>query len=48
MEFWKYLIILKEIKKRSGKSLRVLAKNQLKFEIFENILKYTYKNLYVK
>ena len=37
MEFWKSLIILKEIKKPSGKSLRVWAKNQLRFEIFEKI-----------
>ena len=36
---------LKEIKKPSGKSLRVWAKNQLRFAIFEKILKFTYKNL---
>ena len=41
MEFWKPLIILKDIKKASGKYLRVLAKNQLRFEIFEKILKFT-------
>ena len=40
-EFWKALIILKEIKKPSDKFLRVWAKNQLRFEIFENILKFT-------
>ena len=45
MEFWKPLIILKEIKKPSGKYLRVWAKNQLIFEIFEKIWKFTYKNL---
>ena len=45
MEFWKPLIILKEIKKTSGKYLRVWAKNQLIFEIFEKIWKFTYKNL---
>ena len=33
MEFWKALIILKEIKKPSDKFLRVLAKNQLRFEM---------------
>ena len=43
--YWKSLIILKEIKKRSGKYLRVWAKNQLRFEIFEKIFKFTYKNL---
>ena len=43
MEFLKSLIILKEIKKPSGKALRVLAKNQLRFEIFEKFLKFTYK-----
>ena len=48
MEFWKSLIILKEIKKSSGKFLNVWAKNQLRFEIFEKILKFTYKNLYGK
>ena len=45
MEFWKALIILKEIKKLSDKFLRVWAKNQLRFEIFEKILKFTCKNL---
>ena len=43
MELWKSLIILKEIKKPNGKFLRVLAINQLRFEIVENILKFTYK-----
>ena len=45
MEFWKALIISKEIKKPSDKFLRVWAKNQLRFEIFEKILKFTWKNL---
>ena len=45
MEFRNYLIIIKETKKPSGKFLRVLAKNQLRFEISEKILKFTYKNL---
>ena len=45
MEFWKSLISLKEIKKPSDKLLRVCAKNQLRFEIFEKILKFTYQNL---
>ena len=45
MDYWKSLIILKEIKKPTGKFLRVWAKNQLRFEIFEKILKFTYKNL---
>ena len=31
--------------KLSGKFLRVWTKNQFKFEIFENILKFTYENL---
>ena len=44
-EFCKALIILKEIKKHSDKFLRVWAKNQLRFEIFEKILKFTCKNL---
>ena len=34
MKFWKSLTILKEIKKPSGKFLRVWAKNKLGFEIF--------------
>ena len=38
--YWKTLLILKEIKKPSGKSLRVWAKNQLRFEIVEKILKF--------
>ena len=45
LEFWKSLIILKELKKPSDKFLRVWAKSQLRFEIFEKILKFTYKNL---
>ena len=44
-EFLKCIIIRKEIKKPSGKILRVWAKNQLGFEIFEKFLKFTYKNL---
>ena len=43
--FGKYVIILKEIKKPRRKVLRVLAKNQLRFEIFVKIFKFTYKNL---
>ena len=35
MEFWKDLIILNESKKPSDKYLRVWAKNQLGFEIFD-------------
>ena len=45
MEFWKDLIILKESKKPNDRFLRVWAKNQLRFEIFEKILKFTCKNL---
>ena len=45
MEFWKDLIKLKESKKPSDKFLRVWAKNQLRFENFEKILKFTCKNL---
>ena len=45
MEFWKDLIILKESKKPRDKFLRVWAKNQLRFEMFEKILKFTYQNL---
>ena len=45
MEFSKDLIILKESKNPSNKVLRVWAKNQLRFEIFEKILKFTCKNL---
>ena len=37
--------MLKESKKPSDKFLRVGAKNQLRFEIFEKILKFTCKNL---
>ena len=39
MVYWKSSIILKEIKKPSGKSLRVWAKNDcyLRFEISEKI-----------
>ena len=45
MEFWKSSIILKESKKPSSKFLRVCAKNQLRFEMFEKILKFTYKKI---
>ena len=45
MGYWKSLIILQEIKKPSGKSLRVWVKNQLRFEIFEKVFKFTYQNL---
>ena len=48
MEFWKALIILKEIKKPSDKILRVSAKNPLRFEIFEITLQFPYNNLNVK
>ena len=34
-----------KIKKPFGKFLRVWTKNQLRFEIYEKILKFTYKNL---
>ena len=43
MGYWKSLIILKDIKKPNGKSLHIWAKNQLKFELFEKILKFTTK-----
>ena len=43
MEFWNSFIILKEIKKSICKFLRVWEKNQLTFEFFEKILKFTYK-----
>ena len=45
MEFWKALIILEEIKKPSDKFLLVWAKTQLRFDVFEKILKFTCKNL---
>ena len=45
MEFWKDLINLKESKKPSDKSLRVLVKTRLIFEIPEKTLKFTCKNL---
>ena len=45
MDYWTSLMILKEIKKPNGKCLRVWAKNQIRFEIYEKILKFTYKNL---
>ena len=45
MEFSNALIILKEIKKPSDKMLRVWAKNQLIFEIFEKTFNFTYRNL---
>ena len=47
-EYRKYWIILKEIKKPRGKSLHVLARNQLRFETFEIILKFRLKNLIAK
>ena len=40
--YWESLI--KEIKEPGGKFLRVWAKNQLWFEIFEKILKFTQKS----
>ena len=42
---WKSLIILTENREPSGKYLRVWAKNQLRFEIFEKLLKFKYENL---
>ena len=45
MKFRKDLIILTEFKKHSDIFLRIWAKNQLRFEIFEKILKFTCKNL---
>ena len=45
MASWKSLVNLKEIKKPSDKILLVWAKNQLRFEIFGKILKFTYRNL---
>ena len=45
MDYSKSFIILKEIWKPYDKPLRFFAKNQLRFEIFENIFKFTYKNL---
>ena len=45
MEFCKALIMIKEIKKSIDKFLHVNAKNQLRFQIFEKILKFTCKNL---
>ena len=39
MVYWKYLIILKEIKYSSGKSLRVWDKNHINIEIFEEKIK---------
>ena len=41
---WKSSVTLKEIKKTSGKLLRVWAKNQLSFEIFEEFFEFTYEN----
>ena len=40
-----FLIGPKEIQKPRGKILRVWAKNQLRFEIFDKFLKFKYKNL---
>ena len=45
MEFWKALIIFKEIKKSCNKYLRMWAKSLLRFKISEKILKFTCKNL---
>ena len=44
MSNWKSLIIQKGIMKPSGKILCICAKNQLKFEFFEKILKFSYAN----
>ena len=38
--FWKFFLILKEIKKPSGKFSGVWAKNQVRFEILKNFLIY--------
>ena len=45
MGYWKSLLILSKIKKASGKFLRAWGKNQLRFEMFEKIVKSAYKNL---
>ena len=42
---WKSLIILKEFRKPSCKSLRVWARNQWGLKFVEKILKFTYTNL---
>ena len=45
MNYRQSFIIQKEIKEASGKFLRVWANKQLRFEIFERILKFIFKNL---
>ena len=37
MDYWKSLSIIKEIMKPNGKYLRILATNQLRFEIFDKL-----------
>ena len=44
MGYCKSFITLKEIKKPSGKPLRVWAKYKWLFEIFEKILKFTFED----
>ena len=45
MEFWLSLIVREEIKKSSGRFLRVWAKHQWWLKFVEIPLKFTYKNL---
>ena len=45
LQFRKFIISLKENKKACRRILRVWETNQLRFEIFEKILKFTYRNL---
>ena len=39
------LVTRKEIKESSGKCLCVWAKNQLRFEMFKNMLEFAHENL---
>ena len=45
MDYGKSLIILKEIRKPSGKIFRVWGKTQLTFEMYAKIFQFTYRNL---
>ena len=45
MEFREALIIVKEVKNVTDIFFRGWAKIQIRFEIFEKVLKFTYKNL---
>ena len=45
MDYGKSLIILKEIRKPSGKLLRVWGKTKLRFEIYEKTFQFAYRNL---